>query len=64
MENQSKKFLCLEFRRDGVVVPELSKCPANPEMIMAAMQFITQGCCFTVSVQDNPIDFLSVEDIN
>ena len=64
MENQSKKFLCLEFRRDGAVVPELSKCPANPEMIMAALQFITPGCCFTVSVQDDPIDFLAVEETN
>lgn len=57
MEN-SKKYLCIKTTNEsGVIVPQLSKCPANPEMVMAALQFITSGIKIEISVQDEPIDF-------
>lgn len=55
---EKKKYLCIEFKdENGKVIPNLSKCPANPEMIMAALQFLTDGCEFTVSIKDEPVDF-------
>lgn len=58
----SRKYLCIQTTNaDGVVVPELSKCPANPEMVMASLQFLTPGYTIQVSIQDDPIDFFSKE---
>lgn len=55
-----RKYLCIEFHdKNGNLVPNLSKCPANPEQVMAALQFIVDGCDFVVSIQDQPIDFFS-----
>lgn len=57
MEN-SKKYLCIKTTNEsGVIVSQLSKCPANPEMVMAALQFISSGIKIEISVQDDPIDF-------
>lgn len=53
-----QKYLCIEFHdKDGNIDPNLSRCPANPEMVMAALQFLGEGCDFVVSIQDKPIDF-------
>lgn len=58
----SRKYLCIKTTNaDGVVVPELSKCPANPDMVMASLQFLTPGYTISVSIQDDPIDFFVVE---
>lgn len=61
-----KKYLCIEFHdKNGNIDPNLSKCPANPEMVMAALQFLAEGCDFVVSIQDKPIDFYdSAKEIN
>lgn len=57
---EKKKYLCIETKlEDGSVVVPLSKCPANPEMVMAALQFLTTGMSIKVSIQDEPIDFTS-----
>lgn len=64
MEN-SKKFLCIEFHdKNGNIDPILSKCPANPEMVMAALQFLAEGTDFVVSIQNEPIDFYKEAEIN
>lgn len=60
MEKQieNRKYLSLVFtNQNGVIVPNLSKCPANPEQVMAALQFLSPGYCFKVAIEDNPIDF-------
>lgn len=60
-KDNSRKYLCIEFHdKDGNIDPNLSKCPANPEMVMAALQFLTEGCDFVVSISDSPIDFYEV----
>lgn len=57
-----QKYLCIEFHdKNGNIDPNLSKCPANPEMVMAALQFLAEGCDFVVSIQDQPIDFYESE---
>ena len=62
-EKNSPKYLCIEFHdANGNIVPNLSKCPANPEMVMAALQFLTEGCDFVVSITDKPVDFFEVAD--
>ena len=62
-EKKSPKYLCIEFHdANGNIVPNLSKCPANPEMVMAALQFLTEGCDFVVSITDKPVDFFEVAD--
>lgn len=70
MENQnSKKFLCLEVSKsvkDSVtscLIPELCKCPANPEMLMAALQFITDDMVIKVRISDEPINFFDNSSI-
>lgn len=63
MENQKKKqkMLCIEFQdANGVLVPHLCKCPASPEMLMSALQFITDGCEIVISIKDEPFDYLSL----
>lgn len=63
MEN-SKKFLCLEFHdKNGDIDPNLSRCPANPEMVMSALQFLTDGCDFVVSIQSEAIDFFKESEV-
>ena len=58
---KAAKYLCIEFHdANGNIVPNLSKCPANPEMVMAALQFLTEGCDFVVSITDEPINFFEV----
>ena len=58
----SRKYLCIKTTNaDGTVVPALSKCPANPEMVMASLQFLTPGYTIQVSIQDGPIDFFAKE---
>lgn len=69
MENQkvdSRKYLSVVYTdANGVIVPHLSKCPANPDQVMAELQFLAQGCSFKVSIEDNPIDFFEVtKEIN
>lgn len=66
MENQnSKKYLCIEFHdKNGNIDPNLSKCPANPEMVMAALQFLADGTDFVVSIQNEAIDFYKEATIN
>lgn len=60
---KAPKYLCIEFHdANGNIVPNLSKCPANPEMVMAALQFLTEDCDFVVSITDKPIDFFEVAD--
>lgn len=50
---KKQNFLCLEFHNaDGDTVKELSKCPARPEDVAAAMQFLGLGCDIVVSVQE------------
>lgn len=57
-KNESRKYLCIEFHDEkGNINANLSKCPANPEMVMAALQFLTPGCDFVVSISDTPINF-------
>lgn len=52
-----KQVLILEFHdKNGEVVKQLSKCPAVPEQIGAALSFITEGCDFVVSVQEKEVD--------
>lgn len=52
-----KNCLVLEFHnKKGDVVKELSKCPARPEDVMAAMNFLNVGCDFVVSVQEFEFD--------
>lgn len=52
-----KKVLVLEFHdADGNVVRQLSKCPASPEDVMAALNFLTLGCDYVVSVQEVEVD--------
>lgn len=41
-------------------VPDLCKCPANPEMLMAALQFLTDDMVIQVRVSEEPIDFFNV----
>lgn len=55
---QSKKYLCIEFHdKNGNIDPNLSRCPANPEQVMSALQFLSEGTDFVVSIQSNAIDF-------
>lgn len=55
---QTKKYLCIEFHdKNGNVDPNLSRCPANPEQVMAALQFLNEGADFVVSIQSEAIDF-------
>lgn len=57
-QNKQLHYLCIEFHdKNGNVNPNLSKCPANPETVIAALQFLTDGCDFVVSIQREPIDF-------
>ena len=50
---KQKKFLCIEFHNEkGDVVPELCKCPARPEDVMSALNFLDLGRDFVVSVQE------------
>lgn len=61
-EKNVKKYLCIEFHdKDGNIDPNLSKCPANPEMVMAALQFLTEGTDFVVSISDKPINFFEIK---
>lgn len=56
--NQNAKFLCVKvFNKDGKVIPLLSFCPANPDLVITAMQYLSKGIKIEVSYQDNPIDF-------
>ena len=60
MENSnSQKYLCIKYINveNGVVNPALSRCPANPEMVMASLQFLVPDYRIEISIQDNPIDF-------
>ena len=61
-ENVNKQnYLCIEFHdKNGNIDPNLSRCPANPEMLMAALQFLTPGSDFVVSITDAPIDFFDI----
>ena len=60
--NDSRKYLCIKTTNaDGNLVRELSKCPANPEMVMASLQFLTPGYTIMISIQDDPIDFFIKE---
>ena len=62
MEN-SKKYLCIKVIDNfGNIIKPLSKCPANPEMVMAALQFITDNLSIQISVQDKPINFEQSSD--
>lgn len=64
-KNESRKYLCIEFHdKNGNVNANLSKCPANPEMVMAALQFLTPGCDFFVSISSVPYDYESSEAEN
>lgn len=57
-QNLKPNYLCIEFHdKDGKVNPNLSKCPANPETVVAALQFLSDGCDFVVSIQHEPINF-------
>ena len=62
-ENVKKQnYLCIEFHdKDGNIDPNLSRCPANPEMVMSAMHFLTPGCDLVVSITDAPINFFEVK---
>lgn len=52
-----KNVLIIEFHdAEGNTVKQLSKCPAAPEDVMAAMQFLTVGCDIVVSVQELEIN--------
>ena len=63
-KNNNQKYLCIEFHdKNGNVDPQLSRCPANPEMVMAALQFLTDGADFVVSIQSQPINFFECEDV-
>ena len=56
----AKKFLCIEFRdKDGIIDPNLSRCPANPEMVMAALQFLSEGTKIEISIKDESYDYFS-----
>lgn len=56
MEN-SKKYLCIKTTNESGVIVSLSKCPANPEQVMAALQFLSDGMKIEISIQADPIDF-------
>lgn len=50
---KKQHFLCIEFHNaNGDTVKELTKCPARPEDVMAALQFLNIGCDITVSIQE------------
>ena len=50
MEKKTVDCFVLEFvNKDGITVPELSACPAAPEQIMAALQFLKKDCAITIS---------------
>lgn len=56
----SKKFLCIEFKdKDGIIDPNLSRCPANPEMVMAALQFLNEGATIEISIKDEGYDYFN-----
>ena len=60
----NQKYLCIEFHdKNGNVDPQLSRCPANPEMVMAALQFLTEGSDFVVSIQSEPINFFESKGV-
>ena len=55
----NKKYLCIEFTdKDGFIDPNLSRCPANPEMVMAALQFLSEGAKIEISIKDESYDYL------
>lgn len=63
-KTNNQKYLCIEFHdKNGNVDPQLSRCPANPEMVMAALQFLTDGADFVVSIQSEPINFFESQDV-
>lgn len=52
-----KNVLVIEFHDpDGNQVRQLSKCPASPEDVMAALNFLTPGSDYVVSVQEVEFD--------
>lgn len=56
--NSKPQFLCVKvFNKDGKVIPLLSFCPAKPDLVITAMQYLSKGIKIEVSYQDNPIDF-------
>lgn len=53
----TKKVLICEFHdSEGNQVKQLSRCPASPDMVVAAMQFLDSDCDIVVSVQDLDVD--------
>lgn len=57
MEKKTVDCFVLEFvNSDGVTVKELSACPAVPEQIMAALQFLKKDCAITISYQSCECD--------
>lgn len=52
-----KNVLVIEFHdAEGNQVRQLSKCPASPEDVMAALNFLTPGSDYVVSVQEVEFD--------
>lgn len=52
-----KQVFVIEFHdADGNTVKQLSKCPARPEDLMAACQFLTLGCDIVASLQEVEVD--------
>lgn len=52
------QYLCVKvFDKDGKLIPLLSFCPAQPDLVITAMQYLSKGIKIDVSYQDNPIDF-------
>ena len=56
------QFLCVKvFDKNGKVLPLLSYCPAKPDFVISAMQYLDKGIKIEVSYQDNQIDFDKVD---
>lgn len=62
-ENSKPQFLCVKVlnQKTGKVIPILSSCPASPDMVISAMQYLSKGIEIKVSYQDKPIDFDKVD---
>lgn len=62
-ENSKPQFLCVKVlnQKTGKVIPILSSCPASPDMVISAMQYLSKGIEIVVCYQDKPIDFDKVD---
>lgn len=56
-----KKLVLTFYNKESEVIPELSKDPANPQDVMAAINFLEEKCeirlaCYSCDNEGNIID--------